>query len=71
MKNSNKLSPVVSETENYIVGMLTKYGITRLNTGKTYNMVDALARAKKLNSTCEPELKYLGGERYVAVTVYE
>lgn len=70
MKNSNKLSPVVSETENYVVGMLTKYGITRLDTGKTYSMEDALARAKELNETCEPELKYLGGESYVAVTVY-
>ena len=69
--NNNKLSPVTPETENYIVGMMTKYGITRLDTGSTYSMAEATERARNLNKTCGPELKYLGGDSFVAVTVYE
>jgi len=71
MNNNNKLSPVTPETENYIVGMMTKYGITRLDTGSTYSMAEATERAMNLNKTCDPELKYLGGDSFVAVTVYE
>lgn len=59
-----------SEAENYIVGMMTKYGITKLDTGKTYSMAVAMDRAGEMNVTCEAELKALGGEKFIAVAVY-
>lgn len=59
-----------SEAENYIVGMMTKNGITKLNTGKTYTMAVAMGRAEEMNVTHEAELEVLGGEKFVAVAVY-
>ncbi len=60
-----------SEAEDYIVGILTQYGITRLDTGKVYSMTEALERAKELNETCQGELKALRGNKFVAVTAYD
>jgi hypothetical protein len=51
--------------------MMTPNGITKLYTGKTYNMAEAQARAKELNETCQGELKALRGNKFVAVTVYD
>ena len=62
---------ITQETHNYVVGMMTPNGITKLYTGKTYNMTEALARAKELNETCQGELKALRGNKFVAVTVYD
>ena len=60
-----------SEAEDYIVGILTQYGITRLDTGKAYTMTNALARAKEMNETCEAELKSLRGSMFVAIKRYD
>lgn len=58
------------EAENYIVGMMTKNGITKLDTGKTYTMAVAMDRAAEMNAVNEAELTALGGEKFVAVAVY-
>lgn len=61
---------ITSEANNYVVGMITKYGITKLETGKTYSAEGATVRAKELNETCQAELKALGGNMFVSVSVY-
>jgi hypothetical protein len=60
-----------SEAENYIVGILTQYGVTRLDTGKAYTMSGALARANEMNETCEAELKAIRGNKFVAIKRYD
>ena len=60
-----------SEAEDYIVGILTQFGITRLDTGKAYTMTGALTRAKEMNETCEAELKALRANRFVVIKRYD
>tara|TARA_R110002096_G_scaffold306004_1_gene500758 strand:+ start:1195 stop:1428 length:234 start_codon:yes stop_codon:yes gene_type:complete len=69
-QSEQRYNKMKSEAENYIVGMMTKYGITKLDTGKTYTMDAALDRASEMNVTYEAELKVLGGEKFVAVAIY-
>ena len=69
-QSEQRYNKMKSEAENYIVGMMTKYGITKLDTGKTYTMDDALDRASEMNVTCKVELKVLNGEKFVAVSIY-
>ena len=55
------------EAENYVVGMTTKHGITKLKTGKSYTQEVAIARASQMNETCQLEMKALGGTSFVAI----
>ena len=60
-----------AEAQDYIVGILTQFGITRLDTGKTYTMTDALTRAEEMNETCQEELMALRGNKFVAIKRYD
>jgi hypothetical protein len=57
-----------NEAQNYVVGMTTKHGITKLHTGKTYTQVEAIKRASEMNETCALEMKALSGISFVAIS---
>lgn len=64
-------SNIKQEAQDYIVGILTQYGITRLDTGKAYTMTGALTRAGEMNETCQEELMALRGNKFVAIKRYD
>lgn len=55
---------------HYIIAMLRNDGlIILLDVGRRYGREAALLRAEMLQETCEYELKYLDGERFVPYSV--
>ena len=55
-----------SEAAIYIIAMLRNDGhIIPLDVGRRYGREAALLRAEMLQETCEYELKYLDGERFI------
>jgi len=74
VRESNTMKVEVDSTEmkveakNYVVGMTTKHGITKLKTGKSYTQEDAILRASQMNETCQLEMKALGGISFVAIS---
>jgi hypothetical protein len=68
MKGEVNSTAMRSEAQNYVVGMETKHGIIKLETGKTYTQGDAIVRATQLNENCQPELMALRGISFVAIS---
>jgi hypothetical protein len=68
MKVQVDFTAMKAEAQNYVVGMTTKHGITKLKTGKSYTQEDAIARAFQMNETCQLEMKALGGISFVAIS---
>lgn len=55
---------------HYIIAILRNDGlIVPLNVGRRYGREAALLRAEMLQESCEYELKYLDGERFVPYSV--
>ena len=59
---------MVYESNHYIIGLVTEYGVIPLDTGRRYGQMAAQLRAEQLEDTMEAEKNALQGIKFVALS---